>query len=233
MAVRLLWADGIELRVEDSAPVDGREPFSAILRTAVRCNNATITRSDGGWKRSGDPTESALLLAAAQLGEEVELLTAERDGRRWRVHHFDPGLKRMTTLDEEADGRLWYHAKGAPLELLQRCSTVRGQRQDRILSAGDRDAIGSAFEAYAAQGLRVLAFAERHTDRAAPLPREEAESGLCFLGLAALVDPPRLDVAEPSRATTTPGSGSSSSPATTRSPPRPLPRKWGSSTATP
>ncbi|MGZ4239825.1 MAG: hypothetical protein ACXVWT_27735 [Solirubrobacteraceae bacterium] len=92
----------------------------------MRCNNASLTRADGNWERSGDPTESALLLAAAQLGEDVAMLTAERGGRRRRVHHFDPGVKRMSTLDEEADGRLWYHVKGAPLELLERCSMVWG-----------------------------------------------------------------------------------------------------------
>ena len=110
-SVRLLWGDGVELRAATSEPVDGREPFSGLVRTAVRCNNATLTAEDGGWKRSGDPTESALLLAAAQLGEDVEQLTVERDGRRRRVHHFDPGVKRMTTLDQEADGRLWYTSR--------------------------------------------------------------------------------------------------------------------------
>ncbi|MHB1569663.1 MAG: cation-translocating P-type ATPase [Solirubrobacteraceae bacterium] len=195
MAAMLLWADGVELRVDGSTPVNGREPFSGILRTAVRCNNATVSRRDGGWERSGDPTESALLLAAAQLGEQVELLTGERDGRRIRVHHFDPGRKRMTTLDEEPDGRLWYHVKGAPLELLERCSTVRGHSADRPLSEADRNEIRAAFETYARSGLRVLGFAERRTERDAALTREQAESDLCFLGLAALEDPPRQDVA--------------------------------------
>ena len=194
MAVRALWADGQEL-TPDAPAVDGREPFSGILRTAVRCNNAMIAREDGGWKRSGDPTESALLVAAAQLGEDVELLTGERDGRRLRVHRFDPALKRMTTLDQEADGRLWYHAKGAPLELLERCSTVRGGGRDRILSPADRTMIRTAFERYAGAGLRVLGFAERLIDRDEPVPREHAESDLCFLGLTALEDPPRRDVA--------------------------------------
>jgi magnesium-transporting ATPase (P-type) len=57
MAVRVLWADGEEL-APDAPPVDGREPFSGVLRTAVRCNNAAITRQDGGWKRSGAPTRA-------------------------------------------------------------------------------------------------------------------------------------------------------------------------------
>ncbi len=195
MAVRVFWADGEELPV-DAPPVDGREPFSGVLRTAVRCNNATLAREDGGWQRSGDPTESALLVAAARLGEHVALRSEERESRRRRVHHFDPRLKRMSTLDQEADGRLWYHAKGAPLELLERCSTVRGADHDRALSGADRDTIAATFEGYARRGLRVLGFAERHVDQDRPVPREQAESDLCFLGLAALEDPPRADVAD-------------------------------------
>jgi magnesium-transporting ATPase (P-type) len=144
MAVRLLWADGLELAVEGAAPVDGREPFSGIVRTAVRCNNATITREDGGWKRGGDPTESALLLAAARLGEDVELLCSERDGRRLRVHHFDPRLKRMTTLDEEGRRSPLVPRQRRPLELLERCSTVRGRSGDRNLSAEQRNTISAA-----------------------------------------------------------------------------------------
>ena len=97
----------------------------------------------------------------------------------------------MTTLDQEADGRLWYHAKGAPLELLERCSTVRGRSRDRILSPADRTMIRTAFERHAEAGLRVLGFAERQIDRDEPVPREQAESGLCFLGLITMLDPPR------------------------------------------
>ena len=74
----------------------------------------------------------------------------------------------MSTLDQEADGRLWYHAKGAPLELLERCSTVRGADHDRVLSGADRDTIAATFESYARRGLRVLGFAERQVDRDRP-----------------------------------------------------------------
>jgi len=153
----------------------------------VRCNNATLEREDGGWRRGGDPSESALLLAAAGLGEDVEGLLAERERARRRSYHFDARVKRMTTLDIEADDRLWYHTKGAPLELIERCTTVRGAEGERPLEAGDRAEIRAAFERYAARGLRVLGFAERHVPTDARAAREQAESGLCFLGLAALV----------------------------------------------
>ena len=194
MVVHRFWADGAELEPEDKFPVP--EPFSGLLRTAVRCSNASLHPSENGWERAGDPSESALLAAAARLGEDVLAAQRERGRRRRKLYHFDSRLKRMTTADEERGG-LWYHTKGAPLELLDRCSRVRGPGGDRDLTAGDREAVRRAFEEYARQGYRVLGFAERRDDDEEPEPdRVGAETGLTFLGLAALEDPPRPDVEE-------------------------------------
>ena len=198
MTVRVLWADGAELDLTQPGleRVGDREPFSAVLRTAVRCNNASLQRDHDGWRRSGDPSESALLVAAAELGEDVETLLADRDRARRHAYHFDARLKRMTTLDREGDERLWYHTKGAPLELLERCSDVRGADGDRPITDSERDAIRATFERYAGRGLRVLGFAERHVEAGGVSRRELAESDLTFLGLAAMEDPPRPGVAD-------------------------------------
>ena len=102
----------------------------------------------------------------------------------------------MTTLDEEPGGDLWYHAKGAPLELLERCTAIRGTDGDHPLTDVDRAQVGATFERYAGQGLRVLGFAERHVARVEEGERELVESHLTFIGLAALADPPRAEVAD-------------------------------------
>jgi calcium-translocating P-type ATPase len=198
MTVRFLWADGIELPSgEAGAGRISDEPFSALLRTAVRCNNANAEQAGDGWRRTGDPSESALLVAAARMGEDVEAAQAERADRRRRIYHFDARVKRMTTLDRESETEHWYHVKGAPLELLERCVRVRGENGDRPIADADRDAIASAFEGYAARGMRVLGFAERRVDgRSAAEDRPVAESNLTFVGLMALEDPPRPEVAE-------------------------------------
>jgi calcium-translocating P-type ATPase len=201
MSVHALWAEGEELLPGDSAATGASgEPFSALLRTALRCNNAAAHREADGWRREGDPGESALLVAAAQLGEDVESAQAERDAVRHAVFHFDPRLKRMTTLDEEPGGRLWYHTKGAPLELLERCGSIRGRDGDRPLSAADRAAVEEAFERYARLGMRVLGFAERPAEPATappgPVERESAEAELSFVGLIALEDPLRPEVVD-------------------------------------
>ena len=195
MSVKLLWCAGTEL---DLANAPGRSPeaLSALLRTALLCNNARLERNGDCWKRSGDPGESALLLAAARLGIDVQAAQRDRDQLRKLVFHFDPHLKRMTTLDEEPGGQLWYHANGAPLELLERCTAIRTADGTRPLTDSDRAEVRSVFERYAAQGLRVLGFAQRHVARYENGTRELVESHLTFVGLAALEDPPRPEVAD-------------------------------------
>ena len=197
MVLSRFWADGEEL-VPGRDGGATREPFAGLLRTAMRCSNAALRRTSDGFERSGDPSESALLVAAARLGEDVERAQKERPDRRRRLYHFDARVKRMTTADEEPDGSLWYHAKGAPLELLGRCTAVRApDGSDRALAEEDREKVRRAFERYAGEGLRVLAFAERRMPGPGPdEERDVAESHLTFLGLAALEDPPRPDVAE-------------------------------------
>jgi calcium-translocating P-type ATPase len=199
MTATSLWQDGATVEISASAsPASGA--VADLLRTAVHCNNATLTPTDdGGWSRSGDPSESALLLAAAQLGIDVAAIQAGRDTQRRRLFAFNARLKRMATLDRDIEGELELHAKGAPLELLARCTSLLGAAGvERPLDAVGSAAVHDAFERYAADGLRVLGFASR------PAPdvceqraddRDAAESGLCFLGLVAMRDPLRPQVA--------------------------------------
>ena len=103
----------------------------------------------------------------------------------------------MSTVDEE-EGSLSVNLKGAPEEVLGRCDTIAaGDSSERALAAGDREAIRRRTDAYAAQGLRVLAAARRRLPGDdVPEDREDAERELCFLGLVALLDPPRPEVAD-------------------------------------
>jgi calcium-translocating P-type ATPase len=199
MTATSLWQDGVRnVTGEDAEAADGA--VLELLRTAVFCNNATLSRDGDGWSRSGDPSESALLLAAAQLGIDVPALQAGRDARRKRLFAFDARLKRMATLDAEPGGGVaTIHAKGAPLELLKRCTTLRGaDGRQRPLDDEATAAIRDAFTHDAAEGLRVLGFASRPateiSEQRQPDDRDAAESGLCFLGLIAMRDPLRAQV---------------------------------------
>jgi calcium-translocating P-type ATPase len=203
MTATSLWQDEITLAIAGGgAPASGG--ITGLLLTAVRCNNATLTRTDdGGWSRSGDPSESALLLAAAQLGVDVPAIQAQRDAGRRRLFAFNARLKRMATLDVVADESggtavAQINAKGAPLELLARCTSLRlADGGERPIDAAATAVVHAAFERYAADGLRVLGFATRAApdiSQESADDRDSAESDLCFLGLIAMRDPLRPQV---------------------------------------
>ena len=104
----------------------------------------------------------------------------------------------MSTVDERA-GEVWVDAKGAPEALLPRCTTIVGHDgAERPLAAAERTEVERINADYANQGLRVLGVAQRRLDRNSPIPelRTQAESDLCFLGLVAMLDPPRPEVAD-------------------------------------
>ncbi|HET6877314.1 MAG TPA: cation-transporting P-type ATPase [Jatrophihabitans sp.] len=157
------------------------------------CNNADI---DDPGAAVGDPTETALLTAAAALGEQVE--AAGRHERRCRHFRFDPAAKRMTTIDRRGDG-YWISTKGASESVLPLCTrelVCGGSPQP--LTPERRTELAALVDSHARRGLRVLAVAERQLGTAEAIPdkRESAEQELTLLGVVTMMDPPRPEVAE-------------------------------------
>jgi calcium-translocating P-type ATPase len=172
---------------------DRAAPAASRLTAAISgCNNAELDAAGGA---TGDPTEIALLEFARSQGAEVS--TAAREASRRRHFHFDPVLKRMSTVDER-DGRLWVDCKGAPEQVLPSCTRILWpDGQERPLKAKEMRGVKDALDAYTTGGLRVLGVADRRLEpgSAPPDRRELAERDLCFLGLVAMMDPPRPEVA--------------------------------------
>jgi calcium-translocating P-type ATPase len=179
-----------------TAPLPDIEPGSAanrMARAVVACNNAEFdpTQPD---QEHGDPTELALLHMARSLGVDP----TARPSERITQFHFDPALRRMSTVHRDAD-RVRVHTKGAPEELMPLCTRVAGPDGDeRPLTQEDRAAFDQLVSGWAEEGLRLLAVAERDIDeRELPdLTREQAEHDLTLLGVAAMIDPPRPEVAD-------------------------------------
>jgi calcium-translocating P-type ATPase len=187
MRATAIWTDAGELDLA-TQPI-AELPVRRLAEALAACNNAELGPD------AGDPTELALLRAAALLGADVTL--AAREGGRRKEFHFDAARRLMSTIDERPDG-LYVHVKGAPEEALDRCEVILGaDGRERPLSAEERGEILALSERWAGEGLRILAAATARLP-AGPLPeqRDEVERGLVFLGLVALLDPPRPEVAE-------------------------------------
>jgi Ca2+-transporting ATPase len=161
------------------------EPWPSLLRAMTLVSDADLAASPP----TGDPTEVALLEAAADHGWHRDVV--EREHPRCGEIAFSSERKRMSTLHLAGEERLLV-AKGAPEAIVRLCPwqlTADG------LAPFDAEATLARADALAALGLRVMAFAQR-TSRALPPDPAEMESDLVFLGLVGLMDPPRPEAAQ-------------------------------------
>ncbi len=178
----------------DGSPVTRHSSLGTGLRrlltASVLCNGATLKQANGTWQVIGDPTEGALLVAAAKSAFTLEAL--ELTHRFLGEVPFDPARKRMTIVRQTPEGTVAF-VKGAPDILLQHC-TARMTQDGRIepLTEDLRREILIANAGYAHEALRVLGLAQRQLERMPEAYRADGlEQDLVFLGLAAMKDPLR------------------------------------------
>jgi sodium/potassium-transporting ATPase subunit alpha len=203
MAVTRIYIDGREIHVSGSfvnteagGPVtpDLLDQWAPLFAIAVGCNNASRRhdQDSSGSTFVGDPTEIALLQCAGALlpnGPDVPPRVAE--------FPFDADRKRMTTIHGAASANTVAYVKGAPETVLPICRSTYRNGCAIPLGETERQAIVDRLNVFAESALRVLALAYRELPEAARLPlMEETEQDLTFVGLVAMLDPPRPEVPE-------------------------------------
>ncbi|GAA4833733.1 cation-transporting P-type ATPase [Kitasatospora terrestris] len=186
MRVTTVWTPAGESPAK--RPAQAGTEVVRLARAAALCTTADPAAGHG------DPTELALLELAERVGSPC--VPAVRDAERRALFRFDPHVKLMTTADA-ADGTLVLHTKGAPEEVLTHATRVYDRGTVRPLTPAGRTEVVRTVGRLAARGLRVLAVAVRPLEPRAPAPgrREDAEQDLCLLGLVAMADPLRPEVA--------------------------------------
>jgi Ca2+-transporting ATPase len=160
------------------------------LHVIVLCNGAELRQEDQQWMIIGDPTEGALLVAAAKVGLWKREL--ERAAPFLGEVPFDPERKKMTIVRETPSGPTAF-VKGAPDVLLRDCSNrVSRDGSAAVLTDQERKEILGANQRLAGQALRVLGVAMRPL-AGPPVAYEAAalECELTFLGLVGMKDPVR------------------------------------------
>ncbi len=218
MTVRNLWLGGRPLtvtgvgynpegRILNSAGRPLPNPASSDLRqllvAGALCNNARLLPPNGEsprWTVLGDPTEAALRVVAVKGGLNLE--AEARKAVCLRELPFESRRKRMSTIHQVNSSSVAY-VKGAPKEILALCTHVRINGQERPLDDELRAQITAANDEYARNGLRVLAVALRSLPELcepgvslSSCTPETVERDLTFLGLMAMMDPPRPEVIE-------------------------------------
>ncbi len=169
------------------APPDVDPLSRRVLQVAAHSHEATLTREDGRLVARGDPMEVALLEAADRAGLPVS------DEGLLTLFSFDNERRLMSAVYREAGGNLHAYVKGAVEAVLQRSTRVLRDGQETPLDEAGRAAILSAAGQHAADGLRVIALAERMLPEG-DVTQGEVERELLFVGLAGLEDLPRPEV---------------------------------------
>ncbi len=172
---------------EKDSKVDPDESLKTLLQAAVLASDARIVRSDadGRWHVKGDPTEGALVVAAAKAG----LHKTELDEQFPRVEEipFTSETKRMTTLHSGMKDIVAY-SKGAPEIIIDSCTRYLTSDGETALDSASRDSVLTAARQMASEALRVLAVASKSNAKL-----ENAEQQMTFLGLVGMIDPPRSE----------------------------------------
>ncbi|HSG30293.1 MAG TPA: cation-transporting P-type ATPase [Thermodesulfobacteriota bacterium] len=202
MTVQKIWllsgeinVGGIGYKPEGGFQKDGSviEPgklydLMALLEAGLKCNHSGIARDGDYWYAIGEPTESALVVAANKAG-----LHPDNNREFISEFSFNSTRKRMTVVEQLPDSLVAY-VKGAPEVIIKRSSKVLDKDTERILSRNDLININNAYKKYAEMGLRTLAIARRKIPKESELDEQNVECELTLIGIVGIIDPPRAEV---------------------------------------
>ncbi len=168
------------------------EGLRQTLTAGLLCNDSRLIQEDEVWRIEGDPTEGALITAAGKAG-----LTPEKTGAdmpRLDEIPFESERQFMATLHRRKEGgKNILYIKGAVEKILDACADAMGSEGGK--TAVDKEGLLAQVDAMAHEGLRVLALACKETEKN-HLEVEDCLSGLTFLGLQGMIDPPRKEAIE-------------------------------------
>ncbi|MBD2664295.1 ATPase, P-type (Transporting), HAD superfamily, subfamily IC [Richelia sinica FACHB-800] len=214
MTVRQLWIPNTQINVtgvgyepKGEVEITSSEYQSQVrlmLAGAALCSNARLNHppNSNQWQAVGDPTEAALLVAAIKAGLKLEEL--QHQAPRVREIPFDSHRRMMTVLlsgnlqlDNVENCEYLIFTKGAPLDVLQHSRYLWHSGENLELTETQREEIVAANDQLASQGYRVLGVAIRQgRTELNQADNNLLEQDLTFLGLVAMIDPPRPEVAD-------------------------------------
>jgi Ca2+-transporting ATPase len=166
---------------------------SFMLKVGALCNNACLENKNGQYGIIGDPTEAAIVVAAAKIGHEKTALESKH--KREHEFPFSSERKMMTTIHliPDASKRYYSCSKGAPEIMLNICENIMVDGKPMKMTSAWKEKIVQKNTEMTGKALRVLAIAYKETDS---IDAKSAETGMTFLGLVGMIDPPREEAIE-------------------------------------
>ncbi len=212
MTVQSVWFNGKKYEVSgigyepegDVLDEDGNslskeriEEIEVIMDAATMSSNAEIHEPDEehtSWYPIGDPTEAALITLSTKLGTRSP--KEDEENPELQEFSFDSELMRMSSVRQFGDD-VRLTVKGSTYSLLSISAYIYKDGENVTITEEDKKNIKAINEEYSGNGMRVLAIAHRPLDsRKDEYRREEVEKDVIFLGLMAMIDPPKEGVKE-------------------------------------
>ncbi len=182
MTVKKIYTYNNIKDIEDLSDINSEEELT--LKIGLLCNDAQ--------EKIGDPTEKALLKSAKKF--KMDKQTEEEKSIRVNELPFDSNRKLMSTV-HKCDSKYRVFTKGAVDFLLDKCSKIYIDGEERSLTSSMIEVIKKSNEDMSSEGLRVIAFAYKEENIEPKLMNSETlENGLVFVGLQGMIDPPREEV---------------------------------------
>ncbi len=179
---------------EAPATPQSNQALMECLKAGLLCNDSRLVSTAEGISVEGDPTEAALIVSArkASLGRK----DLEKDFPRIDSIPFESQYMYMVTLHDRGEHqRLIAYVKGSVEQILPRCQDA--DSASGVIIPLDRGAIKKSVTEMASRGLRVLAFARVEFSREmAKITHDDIDTGLTFVGLQGMIDPPRPEAIE-------------------------------------
>ena len=198
MTVKKIWANNKEYGITGSGyKPEGKfmngnklanpEPLHQLLKIGALCNDAQLTGKEDKREVIGDPTEAALIVSKEKAGFQHEVL--KKDEPRLDEIPFSSERKMMSTIHQLKKKKVSY-TKGAPDVVIKFCTKILIDGKVVRLTRQKKKEILNENEAFAKQALRVLGMAYNEGFR----KKEDSEKDMIFVGLQAMIDPPREEV---------------------------------------
>jgi Ca2+-transporting ATPase len=181
---------------ENGQPLKERNAaIEKLLEISALCNGAKIeppSDRNKTWNVIGDPTDGALLVAALKYDVNIDDTLTEKP--IINIVPFNFTTKRMSTV-HKLNGDVYVYTKGAPRSVLSICKRILvNNNRVEVLTSHNLRLIEERIHDFATEGLRVIAMAYKQIPKSQYSKTTPIDDDMIFVGLAAMMDPPRLEV---------------------------------------
>ncbi len=190
--------EGVFSKEQNQIQVNKHEVLKECLVAGLLCNNSDLIKKEDRWESEGDPTETALIVSARKAGLEETVLNHLK---RIDEIPFESHLQYMATFHHTPDNEHnIVYIKGAVEKILEKSCFVMAEDQDgkniiKKLESYEIQKLQAVSDEISSRGLRVLAFAKKEISKEkSRIDESDIKDNIIFLGIQAMIDPPREEV---------------------------------------